>query len=60
MGGSLRYPTSNTLASRDGRTLYTTFQAGRIYSFQQAPRYAVTLTAPFYFKHQALGGPHAL
>jgi hypothetical protein len=60
VGGSLGYPTSNTLASRDGRTLYTNFQAGRIYSFQQTPRYAVTLTAPFYFKHQALGGPHAM
>ncbi|CAN5911375.1 hypothetical protein BH23ACT2_BH23ACT2_25930 [soil metagenome] len=60
VGGSLGYPNTNTLTSGDRRTKYNTFHAGRIYSFQQAPRYAVTLTAPYFLKHEFLGGPNGV
>lgn len=53
--GVMRYPTSDTRTSTDGRTRYSNFEGGRIYSFISNAA-TVALPNPFFYKHESIGG----
>jgi hypothetical protein len=52
--GALRYPTSDTLASSDGKSRYTNFEGGRIYYRGAAGTF--TVATPIFARHEALAG----
>nr|MBA3281144.1 twin-arginine translocation signal domain-containing protein [Acidimicrobiia bacterium] len=53
--GVMRYPTSDTRTSGDGRTRYSNFEGGRIYSFVSNAA-TVAIPNPFFYKHESLRG----
>ncbi|MFN8019672.1 MAG: twin-arginine translocation signal domain-containing protein [Acidimicrobiales bacterium] len=56
VNGILKYPTSDTRTSSDKKSRYSNFEHGRIYDRGSAGVF--TVPAPYFAKHEALGGVH--
>ena len=58
VNGVLKYPTSDTRSSSDGKSRYSNFENGRIYYLGSAGTF--TVPAPYFAKHEGLGGVHGI
>lgn len=58
VNGVLKYPTSDTRRSSDGKSEYSNFENGRIYDRGGAGVF--TVPKPYFAKHEAFGGVHGV
>ena len=58
VNGVLKYPTSDTLTTSDGKARYGNFEQGRIYYRGSNGTFAVP--QPYFAKHESIGGVHGI